>query len=75
MVSKQRVRWALAVCAVVWGVVLWGSLATAATPELKEGERLIVLRFLRRGTACERHEQGQGREQRTCQEPIRDCRS
>ena len=36
MVSKQRVRWGLAVCAVVWSVVvLWGSLATAATPELK----------------------------------------
>ena len=36
MVNRQRAQWALAVCAVVWSVmVLWGSLATAATPELK----------------------------------------
>ncbi|MGH7216719.1 MAG: DsbA family protein [Nitrospiraceae bacterium] len=36
MVNKQCAQWALAVCAVVWSVVvLWGSLATAATPELK----------------------------------------
>ncbi len=36
MVNKQWARWALAVCAVVWSIiVLWGSLATAATPELK----------------------------------------
>ena len=35
MVSKQWAHWASAVCAVVGGVVLWGSLATAATPELK----------------------------------------
>jgi thiol:disulfide interchange protein DsbA len=35
MVKRQYAQWALAVCAVVWGVVLWGSLATAATPELK----------------------------------------
>lgn len=36
MVNKQCARWALAVCAVVWSiVVLGGSLATAATPELK----------------------------------------
>ena len=36
MVNRQCVRWASAVCAVVWSVVVfWGSLATAATPELK----------------------------------------
>ena len=36
MVNRQCVKWALAVCAVVWSfVVLWGSPATAATPELK----------------------------------------
>ena len=36
MVNRQYAQWALAVCAVVWSVVvLWGSLATAATPELK----------------------------------------
>ena len=36
MVNRQCARWALAVCAVVWSVVVfWGSLATAATPELK----------------------------------------
>jgi protein dithiol oxidoreductase (disulfide-forming) len=36
MVNRQRVQWALAVCAAVWSaVVLGGSLATAATPELK----------------------------------------
>jgi protein dithiol oxidoreductase (disulfide-forming) len=36
MVSRQCVQWALAVCAVVWTVVvLWGSPATAAFPELK----------------------------------------
>jgi thiol:disulfide interchange protein DsbA len=36
MVNRQCARWALSVCAVVWSVVVfWGSLATAATPELK----------------------------------------
>jgi len=36
MVNRQYAQWVLAVCAVVWSVVvLWGSLATAATPELK----------------------------------------
>jgi protein dithiol oxidoreductase (disulfide-forming) len=36
MVNRQCAQWVLAVCAVVWSVVvLWGSLATAATPELK----------------------------------------
>jgi protein dithiol oxidoreductase (disulfide-forming) len=36
MVNRQCAQWALAVCAVVWIVVVFcGSLATAATPELK----------------------------------------
>jgi protein dithiol oxidoreductase (disulfide-forming) len=36
MVNRQCAQWALAICAVVWSVVvLGGSLATAATPELK----------------------------------------
>ena len=36
MVNRQGAQWALAVCAVVWSVVvLGGSLATAAPPELK----------------------------------------
>jgi len=36
MVNRQCAQWALAVCAVVWSVVvLWGSPATAASPELK----------------------------------------
>jgi thiol:disulfide interchange protein DsbA len=36
MVNRQCARWALAVCAVVWSVVVfWSSVATAATPELK----------------------------------------
>ena len=37
MVNRQYMQWASVVCAVVvWSVaVLWGSLATAATPELK----------------------------------------
>jgi protein dithiol oxidoreductase (disulfide-forming) len=36
MVNRQWAQWASAVCVVVWSVVvLWGSLATAATPELK----------------------------------------
>jgi thiol:disulfide interchange protein DsbA len=36
MVNRQCARWALAVCAVVWSVVVFcGALATAATPELK----------------------------------------
>ena len=36
MVNRQYSRWASAVCAVVWSiVVLGGSLATAASPELK----------------------------------------
>ena len=36
MVYRQYARWASAVCAVVWSVVvLWSSLATAAPPELK----------------------------------------
>ena len=34
--NRQCASWASTVCAVVWGVVvLWGSLATAASPELK----------------------------------------
>ena len=34
--NRQCARWASSVCAVVWSVViLWGSLATAAPPELK----------------------------------------
>jgi protein dithiol oxidoreductase (disulfide-forming) len=36
MVNRQWVQWVSAGCAVlIWSVVLWGSLATAATPELK----------------------------------------
>ena len=36
MVKRQCAQWALAVCAVVWGVVvLWGVPAIAVTPELK----------------------------------------
>ena len=36
MANRQRTRWALAVCAIVWSVVvLWGSPATAEPPELK----------------------------------------
>ena len=36
MVNRQYARWASAVCVVVWSVVvLWGSLATAASLELK----------------------------------------
>jgi thiol:disulfide interchange protein DsbA len=36
MVNRQRARWASAVCAIVWSVVvLGGSPATAASPELK----------------------------------------
>ena len=36
MVYRQYARWASAVWAIVWSVVvLWGSLATAASPELK----------------------------------------
>ena len=36
MVNRRCAQWALAVCVVVWSVVvLWGSLATAASPELK----------------------------------------
>lgn len=36
MVNRQCAQWALVVCAVVWSVVVFcGSLATAATPELK----------------------------------------
>lgn len=36
MVNRQYAKWASAVCAVVWSiVVLWGSLATASPPELK----------------------------------------
>ena len=36
MVKRQCAQWASAVCAVVWSVVvLWGSPATAASPELK----------------------------------------
>jgi len=36
MVNRQYAPWASAVCAVLWSVVvLWGSLATAASPELK----------------------------------------
>jgi thiol:disulfide interchange protein DsbA len=36
MVYRQYTRWASAVWAIVWSVVvLWGSLATAASPELK----------------------------------------
>ena len=34
--NRQGAQWASAVCAVVWSVVvLWGSLAIAAPPELK----------------------------------------
>ena len=36
MVNRECAQWALAVCAVVWSVVVfWSSVATAATPELK----------------------------------------
>ena len=36
MVNRQCAQWASAVCAVVWSVVvLWGSPATGASPELK----------------------------------------
>lgn len=35
MVNRQWAYWTSVVCAVVWVVVLWSSLATAATPELK----------------------------------------
>lgn len=36
MVNRQSAQWASAVCVVVWSiVVLWGSPATAASPELK----------------------------------------
>jgi thiol:disulfide interchange protein DsbA len=36
MVKRQCAQWGSAVCAVVWSVVvLWGSPATAASPELK----------------------------------------
>ena len=36
MMNRQGAQWASAVCAVVWSVVvLWGSLAIAAPPELK----------------------------------------
>ena len=36
MMNRQCAWWASSVCAVVWSVViLWGSLATAAPPELK----------------------------------------
>jgi thiol:disulfide interchange protein DsbA len=36
MVNRQCTQWASAVCVVVWSViVLWASLATAASPELK----------------------------------------
>lgn len=36
MMNRQCAQWASAVCAVVWSiVVLWGSPATAAAPELK----------------------------------------
>jgi thiol:disulfide interchange protein DsbA len=36
MMSRQCARWALAVCAIVWSVVVFGgSAATAASPELK----------------------------------------
>jgi protein dithiol oxidoreductase (disulfide-forming) len=36
MVNRRWVQWVSAGCAVlIWSVVLWGSLATAATPELK----------------------------------------
>ena len=36
MVNRQGAQWASSVCVVVWSiVVLWGSLATAASPELK----------------------------------------
>lgn len=36
MVNRQCAQWASAVCVVVWSViVLWGSLAIAASPELK----------------------------------------
>ena len=35
MVNRQWAYWTSVVCAIVWGVVLWSSLATAATPELK----------------------------------------
>jgi thiol:disulfide interchange protein DsbA len=43
MVNRQCAQWASAVCAVVWSVVvLWGSLATAAPPELKG--KFVVLK-------------------------------
>ena len=35
MVNRQWAYWTSVVCAVLWGVVLWSALATAATPELK----------------------------------------
>src|SRR6266481_8390131 len=36
MVNRQCAQWASAVCAVVWSVVvLWGSPASGASPELK----------------------------------------
>ena len=36
MMNRQGAQWVSTVCAVVWSVVvLWGSLATAASPELK----------------------------------------
>jgi len=42
MVNRRWAQWASAVCAVVWSVVvLWGSLATAAPPELK-GKFLVL---------------------------------
>ena len=37
--------------------------------DLEEGERLSVLRLLRRGATCEHDEQSHEREQRTCWEP------
>ena len=41
--NRQYAQWASAVCAVVWSVVvLWGSLATAAPPELKG--KFVVLK-------------------------------
>jgi thiol:disulfide interchange protein DsbA len=43
MVNRHCARWALAVCAVVWSVViLWGAPATAASPELKG--KFVVLK-------------------------------
>src|SRR6476660_9329176 len=43
MMNRQCASWASAVCAVVWSVVvLWGSLATAASPELKG--KFVVLK-------------------------------